>query len=186
MCVKNCRRTRCENVPQCDKWRCRFVAREFRHDDPDTGSTTATGRLVDMRAVQDEYSILCLDAENAHFHAEEDEDVHCWPPKEWVKRSYARGGRVENSWWKLKKQLYGRRKAAKKCLAATYGIGIEQCLEQPTLSRRSGTTLTFECHQDDFYVEKILETLKHSLKHHESPLENTLTKHVNLRTLPRR
>ena len=26
--------TRWENVPKGDKWRCRFVAREFRHDDP--------------------------------------------------------------------------------------------------------------------------------------------------------
>ena len=27
--------TRWENVPKGDKWRCRFVAREFRHDDPE-------------------------------------------------------------------------------------------------------------------------------------------------------
>ena len=63
--------TRRENVPKGDKWRCWFVAREFRHDDPEmegphtTGSTAATGRLVDMRAGQHGYSILCLDAENA-------------------------------------------------------------------------------------------------------------------------
>ena len=44
--------TRWENVPKGDKWRCRFVAREFRHDDPDmerlhtSGSTASTGRLV--------------------------------------------------------------------------------------------------------------------------------------------
>ena len=50
--------TRLENVPKDDKWRCRFVAREFRHDDPEmeglctSGSTSATGRLVDMHAVQ--------------------------------------------------------------------------------------------------------------------------------------
>ena len=49
--------TRWENVPKGDKWRCRFVAREFRHDDPEmkglytSGSTTATGTLVDMHAV---------------------------------------------------------------------------------------------------------------------------------------
>ena len=35
-------------------------------------------------------------------------------------------------------------------------------------------------------LERILETLKHSLKHHESPPENTRTNHVNLRILPRR
>ena len=74
-----------------------------------TSGSTSAGRVVDVHAVQRGYSILCIDAENACFHAEEDEDVYCWPPKEWVKRR----GRVENPRWKLKKQLYGRRKAAK-------------------------------------------------------------------------
>ena len=35
-------------------------------------------------------------------------------------------------------------------------------------------------------LERILETMKQSLKHHESPPENTRTTHVNLRTLLRR
>ena len=84
--------TRWENFPKGDKWRCIFVTREFRHDDPEmeglytSGSTAATGRLVDMHEVQHGYSILCLDPENAYFHAEEDEDVCCWPPREWVNR----------------------------------------------------------------------------------------------------
>ena len=89
--------TRWENVPKGDKWRCRLLAREFRHDDPEmeglyiSGSTAATGRLVDMHAVQHGYSILCLDGENAYSHAEEDEEVYFWPPKEWVQRYHSRG-----------------------------------------------------------------------------------------------
>ena len=94
---------------------------------------------------------------SAYFHDEEDEDVFCWPPKEWVQRYHGRGGRVENPWWELKRQLCGRRKAAKKfnevvVVTATDGLGIEQCPEQPSLFRRPGTTLILECHQDDFYV----------------------------------
>ena len=64
--------TRWENVPNGDKWKCRFAAREFRHDDPEmeglytSGSTSATDRLVDVHGVQHGYSILCLDAENAY------------------------------------------------------------------------------------------------------------------------
>ena len=149
--------TRWEHVPKGDKWRRRFVAREFRHDDPEmeglytSGSTAATGRLVDMHAVQHGYSILCLDAENA-----EDEDVYCWLPKEWVQRCHAKGGRVEKPWWKLRGQRYGRRKAAKKfnefVVTATDGVGIEQCPEQPSHFRRPRTILIFECHQDDFYM----------------------------------
>ena len=154
--------TRWENVEKSDKWRCRFVAREFRHDDPQmeglhtSGSTPATRRLVEVNAVQHGYSILCLDGENSYFHAEEDEEVYCWCPKECVQRYHARGCRVENLWWMLKRQFYGRRKAAKKfnelVVAATDGLSIEQCPEQPTLLRRPGTTLIFECHKDDFYV----------------------------------
>ena len=56
----------------------------------------------------------------------------------------------------MKRQLYGRRKAAKKfnefVVAAADGLGIEQCPEQPSRFRRPRTTLVFECHQDDFYV----------------------------------
>ena len=58
------------------------------------GRTSATGRLVDMHAVQYGYSILCLDSENAYFHAEEDEEVYCWPPKEWVKMYHVRGAAI--------------------------------------------------------------------------------------------
>ena len=101
---------------------------------------------MDMHAFQHGYSILCLDAENA-YHAEEDEEVHCWPPKEWVKRYHARGGRVENPWWKLETALRETWKAAKKfndfVVSATVG-----------LFGRPGTTLIFELHLDDFYVSR--------------------------------
>ena len=61
--------------------------------------------------------------------------------------------RVLGGSWRT--QLYGRRNAAKKfnevVVAASDGLGIDQCPEQPSLFRRPGTTLIFECH-DDFYV----------------------------------
>ena len=70
--------------------------------------------------------------------------------KNGVKRYDARGGRVENPWWKLKRQLHGRRNAAKKfnefVVSATVGLGLERCPEQPSLFIRPGTTLIFECH----------------------------------------
>ena len=65
-------------------------------------------------------------------------------------------GRVENPWWKLKRQLYGSRKTAETCnefvVSATVGLGLEECLEQPSLFWRPGTTLIFELHLDDFFV----------------------------------
>ena len=63
---------------------------------------------------------------------------------------------MENPWWKLKKQLYGRRKVAKKfnefVVSATVGLGLDQCPEQPLFFRRPGTTLIFKLYQDDFYA----------------------------------
>ena len=55
----------------------------------------------------------------------------------------------------VEETAYGRRKAAKKFnefVVTATGLGIEQCPEQPSLFRRPGTTLIFECHQDDFCV----------------------------------
>ena len=43
---------------------------------------------------------------------------------------------MESPWWELKRQLHGRRKAAKKfnefVVTATDGLGIEQCPAQPS------------------------------------------------------
>ena len=50
--------TRWENVPRGPyEWRCRFVAREFKGEDPEleglftAGATSCTGRLIDQHAV---------------------------------------------------------------------------------------------------------------------------------------
>ena len=105
------------------------------HAQPRTGHqiwSQASQVKSKSKAVQRGYSILCLDAENAYFHAEETEKSAGWPPKGWGKRYHARGGRAEKPWWKMKKQLYGRRKAAKKfnefVVSATVGLGLEHVL----------------------------------------------------------
>ena len=64
--------TRWENVPKGGKSRCRFVAREFKQDDPNveglytSGSTTSTSRLVDMHGES------LVDAEEATLRKEEE------------------------------------------------------------------------------------------------------------------
>ena len=108
----------------CDvvRGRCWFVARESS----DTTilacvlqgykcSTASTSRLVDMHAVQGGYvhpvpgcreRILPCRGRRGNLLLAS--------PGTWVKRYHARGGRVEHCWWKLTRQLYGKRKAAKK------------------------------------------------------------------------
>ena len=71
--------TRWGNVPEGDEWKCRFVAREFRHDDPEmeglytSGSTAATGRLVDRGSTAASLVLSC--DENCAIKKEQ--DAHC-------------------------------------------------------------------------------------------------------------
>ena len=106
-----------------------------------SGSTAATGRLVDMHAVQHGYSILCLVADNASSMLRK-------TGQEVSRQRWTSGTSL------VKRQLHGRRKAAKKFneFVVTATDDLEQCHEQPSLFRRPGTSLIFECHQDDFYV----------------------------------
>ena len=75
---------------------------------------------------------------------------------------------MENPWWKLEKQLYGRRKAAKKfnefVVSATDSLGLEQCPEQPSLFWRRGTTLIFFLSGSNVELAWLLERLAARLK----------------------
>ena len=78
-----------------------------------------------------------------------DEEVYCWPPKEWVKRYHAKGGVVED---REAEAAVLREKAAKNfnefVVSATVRLGLKQCPEQSS-HFRPGTTLIFHIHQDD-------------------------------------
>ena len=50
---------RWESVPNGDKWRCKFVTRDFRHDDLKMEGFFISSYTVDMHAVCFGYSILC-------------------------------------------------------------------------------------------------------------------------------
>ena len=80
--------TRWENGRRADGWRCRFVAREFKAMNKaltglyTPGSTTSTGRLIDLHIVQNKLKAMILDADHAYFHADEDEEVYTHTPVE--------------------------------------------------------------------------------------------------------
>eukprot|EP00972_Heterocapsa_arctica_P014867 2190162-Heterocapsa_arctica.AAC.1 len=55
---------------------------------------------------------MIIDAKNAYFHGEETELVAVEPPDEWLEKWINDGGDPDVV-WKLRRQLYGRRKASK-------------------------------------------------------------------------
>eukprot|EP00959_Pyramimonas_sp_CCMP1952_P316718 6629359-Pyramimonas_sp.AAC.1 len=90
-----------ERTARAEEWTCRFVAREFKCEDPEleglftAGATSSTGRLIGQSAAQHGYNTIVSDAQNVYFHATEDEEVDSDPPAEWVKRYHARGGQCQ-------------------------------------------------------------------------------------------
>ena len=96
--------TRWENVPKGDKWKCRFVTREFRHDDQEMEGlyTLGSRALYEQQQVDwwtcmrhHGHSFLCRDAENSYFHGEEDGEVYCWLPKKEVSRQRWASGKSQ-------------------------------------------------------------------------------------------
>ena len=107
--------TRWEIAHRLDGVRARFVAREFKRgeymDDvfaPSSGHSTS--RIVDYIALKKGYHTLNGDVTNAFLHVPEDEECYVDPPREWLAKRSALGLNLKVT-WKLKKQLYGRRRA---------------------------------------------------------------------------
>ena len=111
---------RWENQPKTNPqgeqvMRCRFVAREFKAASPWRAdlfaptTTSATSRLVDLRAVKRGQPTFGADGVNAFFQAPEEGEVYTHPPAEWVADhpEWVEAGVM----WRMKKQLYGRRQA---------------------------------------------------------------------------
>ena len=98
-----------------DGIRARFVAREFKGDEAmydafAPSSTTSTGRIIDYLSLKNSYHTFTADVTNAYFHVDEDEECYVDPPAEWLEQQAA----LENPTsvlWRLRKQLYGRRRA---------------------------------------------------------------------------
>jgi len=92
----------------------RFVAKEIRTYATDEfyapASTPTTGRLVDSWAIKKQLSRLALDVGRAFLHVPEDEIVFAKPPPCWLEKEAAEG-RSTHVLWRMRKVLYGRRKA---------------------------------------------------------------------------
>ena len=96
----------------------RYCSREFaseKRDDLFTpANTVSTERIIDIHAAKNKHRgfvTVIVDCKNAYLHAEETEKVCVEPPDVWMKAWVSDGG-SPSVMWKLKKQMYGRRKAS--------------------------------------------------------------------------
>ena len=170
--------------PKTDKWfvRARFVAREFKwcewRDDlfaPSAGHSTH--RLIDYVALREGHVTFTADASNAYFHVPETEVVYVDPPEEYVQQLRDEGKPVDIK-RRLRKQLYGRRKAAQLWMQHMAGVlvelGFNQCEAAPQFFYAPVRNIALELHMDDIHgcgskpdVEQFLTELatKIRLKH---------------------
>jgi hypothetical protein len=136
----------------------RFVAREIAKYKTDEyfapSSTTATTRMVDIYASKLNKSRMTLDIARAFLNVPEDEDVLVVPPTVWLRRE-AEQNRSTEVLWKMRRVLYGRRKAAQawheflaKQLQEEWGA--QRCAAAPQLFMKGSVLL--EVHVDDVHA----------------------------------
>ena len=73
-------------------------------------STPSTGRVIDDLILRKSYHTFTANVTSAYFHVDEDEECHVDPPAEWVEQQAALRNPT-SVLWRLRKQLYGRRRA---------------------------------------------------------------------------
>ena len=100
------------------EYKVRFVGREyrwqeFREDMCAPGASYCTGRIVDILSLKRRVPTFTLDCTDAYHQAPELDDVAVEPPEEYLNRLRA-AGMCTNIWWKLQKQLPGRRQAGQR------------------------------------------------------------------------
>lgn len=140
--------------------RSRLCCREFKSMDPNMegvytpASNQATSRVIDIIAVKKKQKTQIGDASNAYFHAEETEEIYVQPPAEWLARQRKRH-LPDHVMWRMKKQLYGRRKASKAfnefMVKELTKLGFVQCAPAPHFFRQDEKDMDLELHQDDWH-----------------------------------
>ena len=113
---------------------------EFREDLFAPGASYCTGRIVDILSLKRRVPTVTLDCTYAFHQAPELEDVVVEPPEEYLNRLRA-SGMCTNIWWKLQKQLPGRRQAGQRWVdhftsALVEKLGFTRCVPK-TCPRRA-------------------------------------------------
>ena len=141
-------------------WKARFVAREFKkqewwlNDLFAASSHPMLHRVIDHLSLKLGQHTFGCDATNAFLHVPETEDVVVVPPSEWMKDHSAAGGSPDVM-WKLKKQIYGRRRAGQAWVnhfaAILESLGLRRCAIAPQFFSDSSRGIYVEVHMDDLH-----------------------------------
>ena len=83
---------------------------EAMYDASASCSTPSTGRIIDCLRLKKSNHTFTAHVTNAYFHVDEDEEIYVDPPAECLEQQAALENPTSVS-WRLRKQLYGRRRA---------------------------------------------------------------------------
>ena len=143
---------------------------EFREDLFAPGASYCAGRMVVILSLKRRVPTFTLDCTDAFHQALELDDVVAEPPEEYLNRLRA-SGMCTNIWWKLEKQLPGRRLAGQRWVdhftsAQVDKLGFMRCVSAPQFFWTPERQVEMEVHMDDVHgfgpdpqVEKFMEDL---------------------------
>ena len=142
------------------EYKVRFVGREyrwqeFREDLFAPGASYCTGRIVDIFSLKRRVPTFTLDCTDAYHQAPEQDDVVVEPPEEYLNRLRA-AGMSTDIWWKLQKQLPGRRQAGQRWVdhftsALVDKLGFTRCVSAPQFFWNPDRQVGMEVHMDDVH-----------------------------------
>ena len=117
-------------------------------------STPSTGRIIDYLSLEESYHTFTADVTNAYFHVDEDEECYVDPPAEWLEQQAA-SENPTSVLWRLRKQLYGRRRAGTRWVdfmaERLEEQSFDRCEAAPQFFVNYALDVSIEVHMDDLH-----------------------------------
>ena len=142
-----------------DEIRARFVAREFKGDEImydvfAPSPTPSTGRVIDYLSLKKSYHTFTADVSNANFHVDRDEGCYVDPLAEWPEQQAALDNPT-SVLWRLRKQLYGRRRTGTR-----WEDFMAERLEEQSSDRCDAAPQFFANYELDVFIEVLDRDLR--------------------------
>ena len=125
---------------------------EFGEDLFAPGASYCTGQIFDILSLKRRLPTFTLDCTDASHQVPELGDVMVDPPDEYLNRLRA-AGKCTNIWWKLQKQLPGRRQAGQRWVdhftsTLVDKLGFTRCVSAPQFYWSPERQVEMEVHRD--------------------------------------